>query len=97
MHASINTVICQCNIINSNFDVSLNDLDRLVLDTGQSNNKAYTFKEMLKQDIAADCIKAVSKEARNHEYKSQGHWEIVNHAKIPNTIKTIQAIWYFKH
>jgi hypothetical protein len=51
---SVNATIHQCNVINTNFDGSLNELHHMVLAAGKSNNETYTFKEMLKQDDTAD-------------------------------------------
>ena len=70
--------------------ISLNEFHHMVLAAGKSNNKTYTFHEMLKQDDAADFIKAMQKEADDHA--SRGHWQIVKRSEIPAGVKTIQAI-----
>ena len=41
--ASVNAGINQCNIINSNFYGSLNELHHMALTVGKSNNKNYTL------------------------------------------------------
>ena len=72
--ATANAAVYQCNIINANFDGSLNAIHHMALAVGR-NNESYTFKEMMKEDDASDFIKAMEKEVRDHE--SRGHWEIV--------------------
>ena len=56
---SVNEAIHHCNVINANFDGSLNEIHHMVLAAGKLNNEKYTFCEMLKQDDASDCIKAM--------------------------------------
>ena len=46
---SVNAAIHHCNVINANFDGSLNDTHHMVLAVGNSNNAKYTFREMPKQ------------------------------------------------
>jgi hypothetical protein len=92
--ATINAAVHQCNVINANFDGSLNEIHHMVLASGKVNNENYTFREMLKEDDASGFIKAMIKETQDHE--SQGHWEIVKRTSIPCEVKTIQAIWSFK-
>ena len=45
--ASVNAAIHQCNIINSKFDGSLNELNHMALAIGKSKNENYTFHEMI--------------------------------------------------
>jgi len=90
----VNAAIYHCNVINANFDGSLNKIHHIVLAAGKSNNKHYTFREMLKEDDASDFIKAMEKEPNDHS--SHGHWEIVKRFEIPPGVNTIQAIWSFK-
>ena len=66
-HACINSAVYQCNVINANFDGSLNAIHHMVLAAGRSNNEVYTYREMLKQDDASDFIKAMTKEISDHE------------------------------
>ena len=66
----------------------------MVLSASKSNNERYTFREMMKQDDAADFTKAMEKES--HDHASRGHWEIVKQSQVPSGTKTIQAIWSFK-
>ena len=66
----------------------------MVLAAGKSNNENYTFREMVKQDDASGFIKAMERLSNDHS--SRGHWEIVKPFKLPNGVKTIQAIWSFK-
>ena len=54
--ASVNGFIHQCNVVNANFDGTLNHIHHMVLATGKENNEVYTFKEMLQQDDAKDFI-----------------------------------------
>ena len=58
---SVNEAIHHCNVINANFDGSLNEIHHMVLAAGKSNNENYTFREILKQDYASDFIKAMGK------------------------------------
>ena len=91
--ASANAALHQCNMINANFDGSINAIHHMALSVGR-NNESYTFREMLKQDDAADFIKAMVKETRDHE--SRDHWDIIKRSQVPHGTKTIQAIWSFK-
>ena len=59
--ASVNAAIHQFNIINWNFDGSLNELHHMAFSVGKSNNENYTFCEMIKEDDASDFIKAMEK------------------------------------
>jgi hypothetical protein len=93
-HTAVNAAIHQCNVINANFDGSLNELHHMVLIAGKANNDCYTFKEMLREDDASDFVQAMTKEIHDHE--SRGHWEIVRRSTIPAGMKTIQSIWSFK-
>ena len=65
--ASVNAVIHNCNVINANFDGSLNEFHYMVLAAKKSNNENYTFRKMLEQDDAADFIKAMAKEVSDHK------------------------------
>ena len=56
----------------------------------KSNNKNYTFCEMLKEDDTSNFIMTITKEIQDHE--SWGQWEIINQYEIPKDTKTIQAI-----
>ena len=49
---------------------------------------------MLLQCDKVDFIKAMMKEAGDHE--SKGHWEVVHRSEKPPGVKTILAIWAFK-
>ncbi len=73
--ACVNADVHQCNVINSNFDGSCNQMHHMFISAGKSNNKNYTFREILKQDDTADFIKAIQKETQDHE--SWGFWEII--------------------
>lgn len=61
--ASIQAAIPQCNVINADFDGSLNEI--------KAKNETYTFRKMLKQDEDDSSefikIKAMVKEAKDHE------------------------------
>ena len=54
--ATINAAVHQCNVINANFDGSLNEIHHMVLASGKVDNENYTFREMLKEDDASDFI-----------------------------------------
>ena len=71
-HACVTSAVHQCNVINANFDGSINAIHHMALAAGKSNNEVYTFREMLKQDDAANFVKAMSKEIQDHE--SRDHW-----------------------
>ena len=58
---SVNVAIRHYNVINGNFDGSLNEIHHMVLAAGKSNNEKYTFREMLKQYDASDFIRAMEK------------------------------------
>ena len=92
--ASVNAVIHNYNVINANFDGSLNEFHHMVLAATKSNNENYTFREMLEQDDVGDFVKAMMKEVGDHE--ARGHWETINRLQMPPGTKTIQAIWSFK-
>ena len=92
--ACINSAVYQCEIVNSNFDKSLNQIHHMVLATGQTSNEVYTFKDMLKEDDRVDFIDAMEKEISAHEKRK--HWESVPRSSLPTGTKTIQAIWAFK-
>ncbi len=53
--ASANTAFHQCNMINANFDGSLNVIHHMILSVGQ-NIKSYTIRDTLKQEDTADLI-----------------------------------------
>ena len=92
--ASVNAVIHNCNVINANFDGSLNEFHRMVLASGKSNNENYTFCKMLHQDDVADFVKAMMKEVGDH--KACWHWETIKCSRMPPGTKTIQVIWSLK-
>ena len=46
----------------------------------KSNNECFTFKEMMKQDDAADFIEAMKVEVKAHE--DRGHWEVVKRTSM---------------
>ena len=50
---------------------------------------------MLKQKDAYDFIHAMIKEADDHEKCI--HWEVVHRWDKPPGVKTVLAIWYFRH
>ena len=64
--ATINVAVHQCNVINANFDGSLNKIHHMVLAAGKVNNENYTFCEMLKEDDAFDFIKAMVNGTQDH-------------------------------
>ena len=79
---------------NQIFDCTLSTLHPMALMAEKEDNESYTFKQMLLQDDKVDFIKAMMKEAGDHE--SKGHWEVVHRSEKPPEVKTILAIWAFK-
>ena len=63
------------NLTNRNFDDTLNALHPMVFLAEKENNKTYTFSQMLTHQDAAELVKAMIKEANNHE--SWEHWRVV--------------------
>ena len=53
------------------------------------------YTKALQQPDADKFVEAMGKEVNDHE--SRDHWEIVRRSTIPAGVKTIQAIWSFKH
>ncbi len=74
-HACVTLAVHQCNVINVNFDGSINAIHHMALAADKSNNEVYTFCEILKQDDAADFVKAMNKEIQDHEFRE--HWEVI--------------------
>ena len=81
-------------MVNANFDGTFNEIHHMVLAAGKANNDCYTFREMLKEDDAAEFIEAMKVEVTAHE--TRDHWEVVKRSSVPYGTKTIQAIWSFK-
>ena len=50
---------------------------------------------MLKESDAAEFINAMMKEASDHE--SRSHWTVIPRLEKPPNVKTILAIWAFRH
>ena len=92
-HACVNSAVYKCNMINANFDGTLNEIHHMVMAAGKSNNEVYTFREMLQQDDAASFIEAMKEETKAHE--KRGHWEVIKRSSLPAGTKTIQSIWSF--
>jgi hypothetical protein len=89
--ASINRA---ANLVESNFDGSINYLAYHVFAAGKENNETYTFREMLKQDDRDDFIEAMQVEVDAHQTRE--HWEIIPRSQMLKEMKTIMAIWSFK-
>ena len=85
--ARVNAALHECDVINTNFDKSLNHLHHMALAAGQTHNEVYTFSEMLKQDDRKEFVAAMETEVRAHEEKK--HWEVVPRASLPAHVKTI--------
>ncbi len=92
--ASVNSVIHKCNVVNNDFDRTLNTIHHMVFAAGKENNKCFTYQEMLKQEDAKDFIAVMLKGTKEHE--SCWHWEVVKKFSMPTGTKPIQAIWSFK-
>ena len=92
--ACVNSVVHQCNLVNANFDGTLNQIHHMVLAAGKSNNECYTFREMLKEDDSAQFIEAMNVEVAAHEKNE--HWVVRTRSSLPIGTKTIQAIWSYK-
>ena len=78
---------------NQIFDCTLNVLHPMALMTEKEDNESYTFKQMFQQEDKSDFIKAMMKEASDHE--SKDHREVVPRSEKPHNVKTISAIWAF--
>jgi hypothetical protein len=84
--------------VNELYDGTLNDVISYAFSTPEidtSNNKVFTYSKAMKEPDANWFIEAMQKEVEDHELRD--HWEIVPHSSIPSGMKTIQAIWSFKH
>ena len=57
----------------------------MVLAAGQTHNKVYTFKDMLKEDDKADFVKAMTEEIEDRE--KRGHWVAVPRLSMPSGAK----------
>ncbi len=68
----------------------LNNIHHMILAASKLNNECYTFRDVLKEDDAAEFIKTMKVETEAHE--KQGHWEITKRSCLPAGTKTIQAI-----
>jgi hypothetical protein len=84
--------------VNKLYDNTLNDVisfafSTLEIDT--SNIKVHTYSKVMKEPDANCFIEAMQKEVEDHELRN--HWEIILRSSIPSSMKTIQAIWSFKH
>ena len=62
------------NLVEKNFDDTLNYIAHHVFAAGKENNETYTFREMLKQDDRDDFIEAMQVEVDAHQTRE--HWEI---------------------
>ena len=85
--ACVNSVVYQCNVINANFDGTLNEIHHMVLAAGKANNEIYTYGEMLKQDDSSEFVKAMVSEIGARE--ARGHWEVVRRNAVLDGVKTI--------
>ena len=63
--ASVNSAVHTCNTINANFDGTCNVIHHMVLVARKSNNEAYTFREILKENEAGKFIQAMKKKRRS--------------------------------
>ena len=82
------------NLVEKNFDGTLNFLAHYVFAAGKENNETYTFHEMLKQDNCNDFVDAIQVEVNAHQTRE--HWEIIPCSQMPKGMKTIIEIWSFK-
>jgi hypothetical protein len=82
------------NLIETNFDGTLNFIAHHVFAAGKENNETYTFCEILKQDDRDEFIEAMQVEVDTHQTRE--HWEIIPRSQMPKEMKTIMAIWSFK-
>ena len=94
----LDKVVCHAELIQSNFDGTLNFVHPLnlmvFLAKKNNNNDTYTYSQMLKLDDRALFIDAMRKEVEDHEKRE--HWQIVSRKDIPKGAKTILAIWSYK-
>ena len=82
------------NLVETNFDATINSFAFHVLASGKENNENYTFREMMKQDDRNEFIEAMQVEVDAHQTRE--HWEIIPRSQMPSDMKTILAIWSFK-
>ena len=82
------------NMVELNFDGSINSFAHHLFAAGKENNETYTFREMLKQDDRDDFIAAMQVEVDAHQMRE--HWEIIPRSEMPSNMKTIMGIWSFK-
>ena len=93
-HAAVNSFIHRCNVINTNFDGTLNEIPHMIFAAGKENNKCFTFKEMLAQPDKKEFLQATLKEST--ENKARNKWSVILRLLMPANTKPIQAIWLFK-
>ena len=80
--------------INKLFDDTINQSHFYIFNAVAETNDVYTLSQMLKLKDIKDFVVAMVKEIDDHE--SRGHWELVEHTKIPKGAKTILSVWAFK-
>ncbi|KAL7516471.1 hypothetical protein ACHAWX_001485, partial [Stephanocyclus meneghinianus] len=83
------------NLVEKNFDDTLNYIAHHAFAVGKENNKTSTFRKMLKQDDQDNFIDAM--QAKVDAHPTREHWEIIPLSQMPKEMKTIMAIWSFKH
>lgn len=80
-------------ILQLNFDGTLNSIQPLAYVANQGTNDVFTFREAMQQEDRAEFIKAMVQEIQDHT--ERGHWCLRRRCELGN-IKTIKAVWSFK-
>ena len=87
-------VCFKTELINRQFDDSINAFHHTCLAVEAGDNDTYTLKQMLTQDDKNSFIEAMVKEVEDHTTKK--HWEIMERKALPPGSKTVLAVWAFK-
>ena len=94
----IDCMVSRTHELNELYDGKLNWIVAYAFSTvalDMPNNEVFTYTKAIQQPDADNFIGALHKEINDH--KSCDRWEIVHRNTIPPGMKTIQAIWSFKH
>ena len=75
-------------------DGTLNEINHFSFLTDVGSNEVFTYHQAQKQDDWGQFVEAMEKEIEDHE--NHDHWTLVLRSTLPQTAKTIKAIWSFK-
>ena len=92
--AGIQSLNHAANLVETNFDATINSIAFHVFAAGKENNECFTFREMMKQDDRNQFVDAMQIEIDAHQTRE--HWKIIPRSEMPPEMKTIMAIWSFK-